>query len=234
MKKTELAVALDFAEVRYAEGLMGDLAGLPVVYKVGLELFMSVGPDWVGLQCERGYRIFLDLKLHDIPNTVANALKQAVDLGVEYTTVHLAGGPRMIEGAEIPSDSKLKIIGVSVLTSFSDKDWVEAQSNFAHHPFSIEKAVLSFADLASHHPKISGMVCSAREVALVRAKYPEIALVVPGIRPLGVTNDDQSRVMTPKEAALAGASMIVMGRPITKAPNARQVAEQTLKEISIS
>ena len=232
MKKTELAVALDFAEVRYAENLMGDLAGLPIIYKVGLELFMSVGPDWVGLQCERGYRVFLDLKLHDIPNTVANALKQAVDLGVEYTTIHLAGGTRMIEGAEIPADSKLKIIGVSVLTSFSDKEWVESQSNFAHHPFSIEKSVLSFASLANQNPKIAGMVCSAREVELVRSKFPDLSLVVPGIRPLGVTNDDQSRVMTPREAAIAGASVIVMGRPITKAANARQVAVHTLKEIS--
>jgi orotidine-5'-phosphate decarboxylase len=243
MLNTELVIALDYAETEPAEKLMAELKGLPVVYKVGLELFMSAGPAWVKSLCDQGHRIFLDLKFLDIPNTVGKAVLQGAQLGVEFMTLHLSGGRRMfdevdtrLKESEISGILKKrpKILGVSVLTSFKEEDWIANVSHVAKlgsiRP--IEDAVMHYSNLAFDHPAIHGMVCSSHEVESIRGKYPKLFLMVPGIRPKGASLNDQGRVMTPAEAMSAGASMIVVGRPITQSQNPREAAEDILKEIS--
>lgn len=225
--KTDLAVALDFPTKSEAEKMLNELFGLPLVYKVGLELFLSAGPDWVRGLTLRGLRVFLDLKFHDIPNTVAAAVAQAHSLGAEFTTIHLCGGAKMVDALT----RSPKVLGVSVLTSFSEGEWARTAGLVAEKPYQVSRAVLECAAFADSHIKIFGMVCSPREVSEIRAKYPDLFLVVPGIRLAGSAVDDQARTMSPAEAAKAGASMIVVGRPITKAEQPRQVAEKILKEI---
>jgi orotidine-5'-phosphate decarboxylase len=239
---TELVVALDFNERGEAEALMEKLEGLPVVYKVGLELFLSVGPSWVQTLTSVGQRVFLDLKFHDIPNTVAQAVVQAAKTGAEFTTVHLSGGSRMLDEIDLKLTEALaageilarpKVLGVSVLTSFHEEEWIAQVSHVAKLSGvrSIEDSVQHFASLAEEHPAVQGMVCSPKEVERVRLKRPHLYLMVPGIRPEGTPTHDQSRVMTPREAKLAGASAIVVGRPITKAPDPRAATLAILGEI---
>lgn len=243
MLNTELVVALDYSETAPAEKLMDELKGLPIVYKVGLELFMSAGPAWVKSLCDQGTRIFLDLKFLDIPNTVGAAVLQGAQLGVEFMTLHLSGGRRMFDEVEIKlKESEIsgvlkkrpKILGVSVLTSFKEEEWIANVSHVAKLGSirSIEDSVMHYSNLAFDHPAIHGMVCSSHEVESIRGKYPKLFLMVPGIRPKGASLNDQSRVMTPAEAMSAGASMIVVGRPITQAKNPREAAEDILREIS--
>ncbi len=241
--QTELAVALDFSTVALAEKLISDLRGLPVIYKVGLELFLSAGPDWVKRFASRGNRIFLDLKFHDIPNTVAKAVIQASGLGAEFTTIHLSGGKDMLNEIEIQMKqaeiatsrpTSIRVLGVTVLTSFKEEAWIANVSNTAKLTAvrPLEDAVMHFASLAASHPAVSGIVCSAKEVSMIREKHKDLYLMVPGIRNKGESTHDQSRVMTPAEAMAAGASAIVVGRPITQAADPRQVTESILKEIS--
>lgn len=240
---TELVVALDFATAASAESLMKELEGLPIIYKVGLELFMNAGPTWVKNLCDQGIRVFLDLKFHDIPNTVGGAVLQGALLGVEFVTLHLSGGKRMLDEvdtrlkeAEISGVLKKRprILGVSVLTSFKNEDWIANVSHVAKLGSirSIEDSVMHFSNLAYDHPAVGGMVCSSHEVEAIRSKYPKLFLMVPGIRPKGVSVNDQSRVTTPAEAMAAGASAIVVGRPITQSENPRKMAEEIMKEIS--
>lgn len=230
---TELVVALDFSTLSAAEKLISDLRGLPLIYKVGLEFFLTAGPSWVKTFTSRGNRVFLDLKFYDIPNTVAQAVMQAANLGVEFTTVHLSGGKEMLD--EIASRAPaIKVLGVSVLTSFSDETWIANVSHVAKLPSarSVTDSVMHFTTFAAGHPAVSGVVCSPKEVSLIREKYKDIFLMVPGIRPVGTDLNDQNRVMTPAEAMAAGASAIVVGRPITQVSDPRKVAESILKEIS--
>jgi len=240
---TDLVIALDADSSSRAEALMQKLSGLPVVYKVGLELFLGVEKAWVKNLTSSGKRVFLDLKLHDIPNTVAQASVQAARLGVEFLSIHLAGGSRMFDEVEralteaLASRSvglKPKILGISVLTSFSEEEWRANVAHLAQLPSvrPIEEAVLHFSDLARSHPGIHGMVCSPQEAASVKARNPELYLMVPGIRFEGQSSDDQSRVMTPAQARRAGATAIVVGRPITRAEDPRRMAEMILKDLS--
>jgi orotidine-5'-phosphate decarboxylase len=240
---TELVVALDFADTESAEKLMAELKDLPVIYKVGLELFMSAGPLWVKSLTDRGVRIFLDLKFHDIPNTVGAAVLQGASLGVEFMTLHLSGGRRMLDEVstqlkELELKGTLKkrpkLLGVSVLTSFKEEEWIASVSNVAKLGSirTIADSVMHYSNLAFDHPAIFGMVCSSHEVESIRRKYAKLFLMVPGIRPKGISANDQNRVMTPAEAMSAGASAIVVGRPITQASNPRQMAESILKDIS--
>jgi len=240
---TDLAVALDYSDVAKAEKLMDELKDLPLIYKVGLELFMSSGPAWVKGLCDQGFRVFLDLKFHDIPNTVGAAVLQGALLGVEFMTLHLCNGKRVLDEVEIrlkeaevagTLSKRPKILGVSVLTSFKEEDWIANVSHVAKLGSirTIPDSVMHFSNLAHDHPAIGGMVCSSHEVEAIRGKYPKLFLMVPGIRPKGSSLNDQSRVMTPSEAMSAGASAIVVGRPITQASNPREVAEKILKDIS--
>jgi orotidine-5'-phosphate decarboxylase len=233
--RTELVVALDFESIDAAEKIISALDGLPVIYKVGLELFTAVGPAWVKKLTASGKRVFLDLKLHDIPNTVTKAILQIEKMGVEFTSVHLSGGHKMLDMIEqnIASDSKLKILGISVLTSFKEEDWISNTSLIAKLGASrtIHDSVLHYSTVAHDHPALEGMVCSPHEVEEIKKKYPELYLMVPGIRPADFSKDDQARVMTPQDASRVGASSIVVGRPITQAENPRLVVEQILKDL---
>jgi orotidine-5'-phosphate decarboxylase len=242
MIKTELVVALDFGSRAEAESLMEKLQGLPVIYKVGLELFFATGPGWIQTHSDSGIRIFLDLKFHDIPNTVAQAVVQGARTGAEFLTVHLSGGKRMLDEIDLKLNAatsrgeiqiRPKILGVSVLTSFHDEEWIANVSHMAKISGvrSISDSVQHFASLSHDHPAVQGMVCSPKEVELVRVKHPQLFLMVPGIRPEGAHAHDQSRVMTPKQAHEAGASAIVVGRPITQAVDPRAATLAILGEL---
>jgi orotidine-5'-phosphate decarboxylase len=240
---TELVVALDFDNQKKADELMEQLEGLPVIYKIGLELFLSAESHWIQALCSSGTRIFLDLKFYDIPNTTASAMVKAANLGAEFVTVHLAGGSRMLDEIDVCLQESLisgdivnrpKVLGVSVLTSFKEEEWIASVSHMAKVTGvrTIADTAMHFANLVSDHPGVQGMVCSPQEVQMIRLKYPDLFLMVPGIRLEGTASQDQSRVMTPAQARAVGASAIVVGRPITQAKNPREIAEQILRDIS--
>lgn len=232
---TELVVALDFDSIEPAEALISTLSGLPVIYKVGLELFTVAGPEWVRKLTRNGNRVFLDLKLHDIPNTVMKTVRNIEKMEVEFTTIHLSGGHKMLDLIEQnrTAGSKLKVLGVSVLTSFKEEEWISNTSLIAKlgSARTIHDSVLHFATVAHDHPALEGMVCSPLEVAEVRKKYPELYLMVPGIRPGSSNLDDQERVMSPTEASKQGASAIVVGRPITQSSQPRSAVEDILRSL---
>ncbi|MGK5089143.1 orotidine-5'-phosphate decarboxylase [Bdellovibrionota bacterium FG-2] len=230
---TDLIVALDFPRTEPAFQLVKELGDLPVIYKVGSELFLAGGPDLVRELVHQKKRIFLDLKFHDIPNTVARAIKQATLLRVEMLTVHLAGGSHMLKSvvnelAEIES-IRTRILGVSVLTSFDDVRWAEVTKAISGHAVDVMDSVLG---LVEHSVAwgVDGVVCSAIELKPIREQFPGLYTVVPGIRPQGFSAQDQARVITPNEAHLAGASAIVVGRPICESEDPRKVTELILRE----
>ena len=231
---TELIVALDFPRSEQAFHCVDKLRGLPLIYKVGLELFMSGGADFVREMVHRKNRVFLDLKLHDIPQTVARAAKQAALLQVEMFTLHLAGGSAMVravaqELSDIPA-LRPKILGVSVLTSFDDVRWAEVTKALTGHAIEVSESVTGIVDYAQSWGA-DGIVCSAMELVEIRNRFPNIYTVVPGIRPEGSDLNDQARVTTPARAKALGASAIVVGRPITGAVDPRVAAEAILKEL---
>ena len=231
---TELIVALDFPRPDPALHLVEQLQGLPVIYKVGLELFLSGGPEMVRELVYRKNRVFLDLKFHDIPNTVTHAVMQAALLHVDFLTVHLAGGSGVFraiaEGlSEIPL-LRPKILGVSVLTSFDDVRWAEVSKAISGHASEVSSSVEGLVEHSASW--IDGVVCSAMELAMIRKRYPSLFTVVPGIRPEGISAHDQSRVVTPAQAKAMGADAIVVGRPITQSPDPRSVAERILADLS--
>ncbi|MGK5084805.1 orotidine-5'-phosphate decarboxylase [Bdellovibrionota bacterium FG-1] len=234
---TDLIVALDFSRPDRAWEWVETLKGLPVIYKVGFELFMTGGPDLVRALVHCGNRVFLDLKFHDIPNTVAKAVQQAALLQVEMFSLHLAGGSLMVKAAvkELEGIPELrpKILGVSVLTSFDDVRWAEVTKAITGHAVEVSQSV---DGLIEHAPAwgVDGVVCSAFEVAAIRKVFPSLYTVVPGIRPEGFSAHDQARVMTPSQARAAGASAIVMGRPVIEAADPRKVVEEVLSGITSS
>ena len=233
--QTDLIIALDFPKADRAYSFIEQVEGLPVIFKVGLELFMNGGPELVRELVHRKNRIFLDLKLHDIPNTVARAAKQAALLHVEMMTLHLAGGSAMVrsvveELADIPL-LRPKILGVSVLTSFDDVRWAEVTRALTGHAVKAGDSVLGMVEQSASWG-IDGIVCSAMELDLIGKRFPGLYRVVPGIRPDGFSTHDQARVTTPLQARQLGANAIVMGRPITEASNPREVAESVLKDLA--
>lgn len=217
MNPGKIIVALDFPDADPALALAARLDPAFARLKVGKELFTVAGPDLVRALVGRGFEVFLDLKFHDIPNTVAAACRAAAGLGVWMLNVHASGGRRMMEAArgalaDLPHPPLL--IAVTVLTSMNAEDLAEVGVQDAP-----ADQVLRLARLA-HACKLDGVVCSAREAALLRAGLGEdFRLVTPGIRPAGAEAGDQRRVMTPAEAVRAGASDLVIGRPITAAPD---------------
>jgi orotidine-5'-phosphate decarboxylase len=240
---TELVVALDYSDQKKADSLMEQLEGLPIIYKIGLELFLSADSAWIQALCSSGTRVFLDLKFHDIPNTVASAMLKAANLGAEFVTIHLSGGRRMLDEIDIRLQEAIltgevrvrpKILGVSVLTSFKEEEWIANVSHMAKVTSvrSIEDTAMHFANLVHEHPAVQGMVCSPQEVEKIRMKYPNLYLMVPGIRLEGGASHDQNRVMTPAEARSAGASAVVVGRPITQATDPRAIAQKILRDIT--
>lgn len=213
-----IAVALDVPTLDEAERLAAALAGHVGVFKVGLELFSAHGPDAVQRIAAHG-PVFLDLKLHDIPTTVARTARRLADLGVAYLTVHAMGGPAMVAGAVDGLGMSGQVLAVTVLTSMATPD-LDAVGLAA-----ADVTVPRLAALAAG-AGASGLVCAAPDLALVRGVVaPSTTLVTPGIRPAGAGSDDQVRVATPGRAVADGASLIVVGRPITRADDPAAAAD---------
>ena len=226
--KDRLAVALDFPSAAGAFDLVDRLEGACQWLKVGMELYYAAGNGLVEALRGRGYSVFLDLKLHDIPNTVAGAVRSVTGAGAGLLTIHAGGGAAMMRGAteaaDVPGGPKL--LAVTVLTSMD-----AAELAGVGVTASPGNQVLLLARLAKE-AGIDGMVCSAGEVeALRKVMGPETMLVVPGIRPVGSDVGDQRRVATPEAAIARGASMLVVGRPITKAIDPGAAARAILEEI---
>ena len=226
---TKLFVPLDVPDAVAAERIADALRGLPVSLKVGSELFLAGGPDIVKRLQGKGFGIFLDLKFHDIPNTVESAVRQAAGLGVDFCTLHLSGGRKMLEAAA-KAKGKTRLLGVTVLTSFNDADWGDLGERVGTGASSVARSVEKLAAFAVECG-LDGVVCSAHELPVVRKAGASLYTMVPGIRPAGAATGDQARVVTPKEAKALGAKGIVVGRPITQAADPRQAAESVLAEL---
>ena len=223
-----LAFALDVSDARTALALADQLAGVVGVYKVGLELFTAEGPAMAREIAKRGQPC-LDLKLHDIPHTVEGAARAAAALGASYLTVHASGGRAMIEAAVRGAGAVTKVLAVTVLTSLADADLRAAglAAGAAATTSSLGKLALEAG--------AAGLVCSAAEIASLRATFGTAPLLaVPGIRPTGSDPNDQSRTGTPSAAIAAGASLLVVGRPIREAKDPRAAAAAIAAEIAAS
>ena len=227
--RDRLIVALDVSSAREALQLASQLQQSVARFKVGKQLFTAEGPQVVRDLTTAGYGIFLDLKFHDIPHTVGHAVRSATRLGVDMLTVHAAGGSRMLRAAVDGAKDAVKrpnILAVTVLTSMSDADVQEV--GFSGR---VVDEVLRLAELALG-AGCDGIVTSAREAAEVRKRLGEgFVIATPGIRPAGEAAGDQSRVVTPADAVRAGVSYLVVGRPITAAPDPAAAAQRVLAEI---
>lgn len=215
MSDPKIIVALDYPGAAPALALAHRLSPELCRLKVGKELFTATGPALLEKLMKSGFEIFLDLKFHDIPNTTAQACKAAASLGVWMINVHALGGRKMLEAAQLAVSTCAqppKLIAVTLLTSMNQQDISDLGINATPG-----EMVLRLAKLAQDSG-LDGVVCSAMETALLRRHCgSKFSLVTPGIRPLDASLDDQSRVMTPEEALMAGSSYLVIGRPITRA-----------------
>jgi len=208
--RTQLIVALDTPDLKSAETLLKKLKGLPLIYKVGSSLFTSAGPRAIDLVHKYRGKIFLDLKFHDIPNTVRNSVESAASLGVYSVSLHLSGGAEMLRAAASVKKRPL-LWGITVLTSFDRASF--SKTGFRH---GIERTITDLAALGAENGA-DGLVCSPREAAAVKKRHgAKLRIITPGIR-LENGGDDQKRTMTPAQAAEAGADFIVVGRPVLKA-----------------
>jgi len=197
-------------------------------YKVGLELYTRAGPEVVRELIDRGKRVFLDLKLHDIPNTVAGAVRAASDLGVDLLTVHASGGPTMLDAAARARSGGLRVLAVTVLTSLSPD---EMSTVWGREIRSVREEVGRLAVLAQE-AGMDGIVASALEASWVRSQVgDDFMIVTPGIRPAGADRGDQSRVATPTDAIRAGADYLVVGRPITQAADPAAALAAVIEEV---
>ena len=229
-QEARVIVALDFDDAAKAMALVDQLDPAACKLKVGKEMFTLFGPELVKSLIAKGFDIFLDLKFHDIPNTVAKACKAAAEMGVWMVNVHASGGMEMMKAAKNAitgsSHPQTKLIAVTVLTSMD-----QAQLNDVVPEVSPAEQVKKLAQLTADSG-LDGVVCSAKEAVMLRETHnDEFLLVTPGIRPAGADVGDQKRVMTPVDAIDAGVSYLVMGRPITQAENplaALQAVNQSL------
>jgi len=210
--KEKIILAVDAADADSAARLLDPLAGHLRWAKIGLQLFTAEGPRIVRVVRERGLRIFLDLKFHDIPNTVREAVRSAVQLSVEMTTIHLVGGPRMVEAAVSAAGTETLVLGVTVLTSM-DGEQLRATGVSAMP----QEQVLALARMGAS-VGLRGVVASPQEICALRKELGNgMTIVTPGIRPAGADVGDQSRIATPAQAVNDGASFLVIGRPISAA-----------------
>jgi orotidine-5'-phosphate decarboxylase len=242
-----ILVAIDTPDVSRATQLSRDLAGTVGGIKLGLEFFNANGPDGIEKVVRAGpeetprgeapvqQRLFLDLKFHDIPNTVAGAVRSVMNLGPAILNVHAGGGPAMMkaarEAADFHADSlgivRPMLIAVTVLTSLDDDDLAAVGQQAP-----VADQVVRLAQLTKDCG-LDGVVCSAREISAIRqACGPDFKLIVPGIRPAGAESADQKRTMTPKQALGAGADFLVIGRPITGAPDPAEAARAIAAEMA--
>jgi len=223
-----LIVALDFPDTASTEAMLTQLDPALCRVKVGKELFTRGGPQLVEHIHQRGFEVFLDLKFHDIPSTVAGAVKAAAELGVWMVNVHASGGSAMMRAARevLGYESSTLLIAVTVLTSLGREDLEEVGLNV-----DPESHVLRLAQLAKASG-MDGVVCSAQEIRSIRAALDSgFLLVTPGIRPASDSKDDQKRTQTPAEAISNGGDFLVIGRPITQAPDPRLKLRQVIEEI---
>lgn len=231
-----LALALDVPDAERAIALVKKTRAHVGTYKVGLQLFIAEGPSIVQRLRALGVDVFLDLKLHDIPNTVASAVREAARLGAAWLTVHALGGPAMLKAARgvlseqtvIPGQPRLRLLAVTALTHHDAADLRAVSLP------SPDLLVPQLTELAAGH-YIDGVVCSAQEAPLARGLMGDGASIVcPGIRPAGAPHGDQTRVVTPGDAMRAGADMLVIGRPIRNAKDPSRAAEHVLGEIAVA
>jgi len=225
----KIIVALDVPDTDAALRLL-DTLGTPVLCKIGLELFTAQGPSVVKAIMARGSLVFLDLKFHDIPNTVAHAIRSAADLGVVMTTLHASGGPLMLEAAvkaaATSGNKDLLLLAVTVLTSMDAPQLFS--TGISAGP---KEQVLRLASLAAG-TGIGGVVCSPLEVTAIREAGNSLRIVTPGVRPTWSPAGDQKRVMTPSESVAAGADWLVIGRPITAAECPKEAYAKVIAELS--
>ena len=224
--QAEIIVALDEPSLDGARRLMDRLAGRARFYKVGLQLFTAEGPAAVEAVKQHGARVFLDLKMHDIPNTVASAVRSARNLGVDLCTIHLSGGPEMCAAAVAEAGDKTTILGVTVLTS-SNQSTLEACGVHG----SVAEQVVRL-DKMGYAAGVRGFVASALELPLLRAELgKQPLLVIPGVRPAGSDAGDQKRTATPAEVVRGGATHLVVGRPISQADSPAEAFDRIAREI---
>jgi len=223
--RERLIVALDLSSVEAAKDMVARLGDAVSFYKIGYQLAFAGGLDYAPILSGAGKRVFLDLKLHDIGNTVAQGVKSAARLGATFLTVH--GYPQTMQAAVEAREGGLRILAVTVLTSFDDGDLKAAgyRATVAEH---VAERAAQARDIG-----VDGLVCSPEEVTKVRLiAGAKLALVTPGIRPAGTAAGDQKRIMTPAAAIAAGADYLVVGRPIIAAADPRAAAQAVVEEIS--
>ncbi len=224
--RDKLIVALDVSSAEAARRLVSQLSGSAGMFKVGLQLFIAEGPVLVRELVSAGHKVFLDLKLHDIPNTVSHAVRSAANLGVSMLTVHASAGTAVLRAAVEAAGEHTAVVAVTVLTSFDDADLRQIGV-----PNPVADHVLHLAELA-RKAGCAGVVTSPRETVLVRqAQGAGFAIVNPGVRPAGSPMDDQQRTATPGEAIRWGATHVVVGRPITQAGDPARAAEEIVLEM---
>jgi len=224
--RKRLIFALDVPGLEAAVPLMDSLAGEIGLVKIGLEMFVKEGPKIVKEARGRGLECFLDLKLHDIPNTVESAVRSAASLDIQMITVHTAGGEQMLQRAK-EAAGDIKVMGVTLLTSMDELDMEPAGFIRDTDEVVRRRALLARAC------NLDGLVCSSKETAMIRQIVDtDMTLVVPGIRPAGYAADDQKRVATPCEAIRNGASYIVVGRAIRDAEDPVTAAREVVKQIA--
>ncbi|HEV2697700.1 MAG TPA: orotidine-5'-phosphate decarboxylase [Terriglobales bacterium] len=228
--RERLIVALDVSSSGEAQKITGMLGDSVQTYKVGMQLYTAVGPKIVRDLVAAGRKVFLDLKYHDIPNTVSAAVREAAQLGASMLTVHASGGTKMLQAAVQAAREQSaapQVLAVTVLTSMNDDDLHEI--GWQGH---VEDQVLRLASMALK-AGCAGVVSSAHELKTLRSKLgTEFVAVTPGVRPAGSAHGDQARVMTPAEAIAAGATHIVVGRPITAAASPTRELENILQQIA--
>jgi orotidine-5'-phosphate decarboxylase len=228
--RQRLIVALDVSSATAAQKIVAAVGDSAHAYKVGMQLFTAEGPAIVSELVGSGRRVFLDLKYHDIPNTVSAAVREAAQLGVSMLTVHASGGGKMLRAAVEAAQTvnpNLLVLAVTVLTSLDDADL-----NMLGMRGGVLDQVLRLAALALSNG-CKGIVASALEASALRQEFGrDFTIVTPGVRPAGSGADDQARVVTPAEAIAAGASYIVVGRPITEAPDPAAEARAILGQLA--
>jgi orotidine-5'-phosphate decarboxylase len=232
MRKTpQLIVALDVKDLATATELVEKLRPTVTLFKVGIQLFSAEGPRAVEAVQQRGGQVFLDLKFHDIPNTVAAAVREAAKMGAVMCTLHASGGRQMLQAAKevvAQRGSSMRLLAVTILTSLDPHGFEEAMGS----GLGLQAQVIRLASLA-REVGMDGIVASTHEIAPLRAALgPSMVIVTPGVRPEWAPADDQLRVMTPREAAAAGADYLVIGRPITTAADPAAAARRVLGELA--
>ena len=230
LNRDGLIVALDVSSATQARQIVQSIGESASTYKVGKQLFTAEGPQIVRDLVASGRKVFLDLKFHDIPNTVAGAVCEAAKLGVSMLTIHASGGSKMLKAAvdaAAQSASKPMVLAVTVLTSLSDADLSEMGIQG-----QVITQVIMLGRLA-RNAGCGGLVASGQEARELRRELGnDFAIVTPGVRPAGTAVGDQARVLTPKEAIAAGATYLVVGRPILEAPDPAQAAQAIINEVA--